>query len=170
MDTTVALQFGILILLLLLSAFFSSAETALTTANKIKMKALADEGDKKAKTVLTVTGDSGKMLSAILIGNNVVNLYAASLVTTIALKLWGNTSVAIASGVLTVLGSDLRRDQSQDTGHRPCRQNGAYLCRNDPCSDEAFNTSDFHYQQDGRTRFDDPAGRSFRQSACHDRA
>lgn len=103
MDTTVALQFGILILLLLLSAFFSSAETALTTANKIKMKALADEGDKKAKTVLAVTGDSGKMLSAILIGNNVVNLYAASLVTTIALKLWGDTSVAIASGVLTVL-------------------------------------------------------------------
>lgn len=103
MDTTVALQFGILILLLLLSAFFSSAETALTTANKIKMKALADEGDKKAKTVLAVTGNSGKMLSAILIGNNVVNLYAASLVTTIALRLWGNTSVAIASGALTVL-------------------------------------------------------------------
>jgi len=103
LDTTVALQFGILILLLLLSAFFSSAETALTTANKIKMKALADEGDKKAKTVLTVTGDSGKMLSAILIGNNVVNLYAASLVTTIALRLWGDASVAIASGVLTVL-------------------------------------------------------------------
>lgn len=103
MDTTVALQFGILILLLLLSAFFSSAETALTTANKIKMKALADEGDKKAKTVLHVTEDSGKMLSAILIGNNVVNLYAASLVTTIALKLWGNAFVAVASGVLTIL-------------------------------------------------------------------
>lgn len=103
MDTSIALQFGILILLLLLSAFFSSAETALTTANRIKMKALADEGDKRARTVLTVTEDSGKMLSAILIGNNVVNLSAASLTTTIALNLWGNAAIAIASGVLTVL-------------------------------------------------------------------
>lgn len=103
MDTTAALQFCILIILVLLSAFFSSAETSLTTANKIKMKALADEGDKKAKTVLTVTEDSGKMLSAILIGNNIVNLSAASLVTTIALNLWGSAAVAVASGVLTIV-------------------------------------------------------------------
>lgn len=103
MDTAVALQFFILLILVLLSAFFSSAETSLTTANKIKMKALADEGDKKAKTVLTVTSDSGKMLSAILIGNNIVNLSAASLVTTISLNLWGSTAVAIASGVLTIV-------------------------------------------------------------------
>lgn len=103
MDTTVALQCLVLLILILLSAFFSSAETSLTTANKIKMKALADEGDRKAQTVLLVTEDSGKMLSAILIGNNIVNLSAASLVTTIALDLWGSAAVAIASGILTLV-------------------------------------------------------------------
>lgn len=103
MDTAAALQFLVLIILVLLSAFFSSAETALTTANKIKMKALSDEGDKKAKAVLAATEDSGKMLSAILIGNNIVNLSAASLVTTIALDLWGSAAVAVASGALTVI-------------------------------------------------------------------
>lgn len=64
---------------------------------------LAEEGSKRAKTVLKVTEDSGKMLSAILIGNNIVNLSAASLTTTIALDIWGNAAIAIASGVLTVL-------------------------------------------------------------------
>lgn len=103
MDTADALQFAVLLILVLLSAFFSSAETALTTANKIKMKSLSDGGDKKAQTVLAVTADSGKMLSAILIGNNIVNLSAASLVTTLALNLWGNAAIAIASGVLTVV-------------------------------------------------------------------
>ncbi|MEY8427703.1 hemolysin family protein [Lachnospiraceae bacterium 46-15] len=103
MDATSAIQFFILIILVLLSAFFSSAETSLTTANKIKLKTLADEGDKRAKTVLKVTEDSGKMLSAILIGNNIVNLSAASLVTTLALNLWGSAAIAFASGMLTVI-------------------------------------------------------------------
>lgn len=103
MDTATALQFIILILLILLSAFFSSAETSLTTANRIKMKTLADDGNRRARTVLTITEDSGKMLSAILIGNNIVNLSAASLVTTLALDLWGNAAIAIASGALTVI-------------------------------------------------------------------
>ncbi len=103
MDATSAIQFFILIILVLLSAFFSSAETSLTTANKIKLKALADEGEKKKKTVLKATEDSGKMLSAILIGNNIVNLSAASLVTTLALNLWGSAAIAFASGTLTVI-------------------------------------------------------------------
>lgn len=74
MDTVSILQLVILVVLLLLSAFFSSAETALTTVNKIKMKSMAEDGDKRAQCVLKVTDDSAKMLSAILIGNNVVNL------------------------------------------------------------------------------------------------
>ena len=73
MDTVSILQLVILVVLLLLSAFFSSAETALTTVNKIKMKSMAEDGDKRAQCVLKVTDDSAKMLSAILIGNNVVN-------------------------------------------------------------------------------------------------
>lgn len=87
---------------MILSAFFSSAETALTTVNKIRIRSLADEGNKRAKSVLKVTDDSGKMLSAILIGNNIVNLSAASLTTSLAYS-FGGSMVAIASGILTVL-------------------------------------------------------------------
>lgn len=101
MDSSVS-QILILLVLLLLSGIFSSAETALTTYNKIRMRALADEGNKRASTVLAVTENSGKMLSAILIGNNIVNTAVASLATTIAYRL-GGTAVAIASGLMTLL-------------------------------------------------------------------
>jgi len=68
-----AIQFIILIILLLLSGFFSSAETALTTASQIRMRTLEEEGNKRAKTVLRITENSSKLLSTILIGNNIVN-------------------------------------------------------------------------------------------------
>lgn len=103
MDSSDAIQILILILLLALSAFFSSAETALTTVNKIRMKVLADEGDKRAETVLKVTDDSGKMLSAILIGNNIVNLSASSLATSFTIKVFGSYAVGFATGILTLL-------------------------------------------------------------------
>lgn len=102
MDSSDVIQLIILLILLMLSAFFSSAETSLTTANRIKIRSLAEEGNKRAKAVLTVTDDSGKMLSAILIGNNIVNLSAASLTTSLAYG-FGGSMVAIASGILTVL-------------------------------------------------------------------
>lgn len=102
MDPSDAIQFFILFILLLLSAFFSSAETALTTVSKIKMRSLAEDGNKRAATVLDITENhSPKMLSAILIGNNIVNLYAASLTTTLAYRL-GGAMVSIATGILTV--------------------------------------------------------------------
>ena len=102
MDTSAAWQIIVLIILLLLSAFFSSAETALTTVNKIKMRSLAEEGDKQAATVLSVTDNASKMLSAILIGNNIVNLSASALSTTIAYQL-GGPYVALATAIITVL-------------------------------------------------------------------
>ncbi len=101
MDSGDATQLIILIILLMLSAFFSSAETALTTVNKIRIRSLAEEGSKSAKTVLKITDDSGKMLSAILIGNNIVNLSAASLTTSLAYSL-GGSMVAVANAALTV--------------------------------------------------------------------
>ncbi len=102
MDPSDAIQFFILFILLLLSAFFSSAETALTTVSKIKMRSLAEDGNKRVATVLDITENhSPKMLSAILIGNNIVNLYAASLTTTLAYSL-GGAMVSIATGILTV--------------------------------------------------------------------
>ena len=86
-----------------LSAFFSSSETALTTANKIRMKNLAENGDKRAAKVLKVTSDSGKMLSAILIGNNIVNIFASSLATILAIDIFGDIGSGIATGVLTII-------------------------------------------------------------------
>ena len=103
MDSSDAIQLGVLIALIGLSAFFSSAETSLTTVNKIRIKTLADQGNKKAVTLLKVIDDSGKMLSSILIGNNIVNLSASALATTLALNIWGNAAVGIATGVLTLL-------------------------------------------------------------------
>lgn len=103
MDSGDAIQLIILVVLLALSAFFSSSETALTTVNKIRMRTLADAGDKRAAYVLRVIENPGKMLSAILIGNNVVNLYASSLSTVLATEIWGNEIVGLATGVLTLL-------------------------------------------------------------------
>lgn len=103
LDSSDAIQLIIIAVLVLLSAFFSSAETALTTANKIRIKTLADQGNKRAVTLLKVTEDPGKMLSAILIGNNIVNISASSLTTTWATELFGNAAVGIATGVLTLL-------------------------------------------------------------------
>lgn len=101
MDSGDVTQLIILLILLMLSAFFSSAETALTTVNKIRIRSLADDGSKRAKTVLKITDNSGKMLSAILIGNNIVNIAAASLTTTLAYSL-GGSAVAAANALITV--------------------------------------------------------------------
>ena len=103
MDTDGVIQCISLVVLLFLSAFFSASETALTTVNRIKLESLADEGSKKAKTVLKLLDKPLKMLSTILIANNIVNLSASALSTTIAIKLWGNSYVALATGVLTFL-------------------------------------------------------------------
>lgn len=101
MDTDGVIQLAAIIILVLLSAFFSSAETALTTVNRVRLKALADEGNKRAVTAIHVLDKYGKMLSAILIGNNIVNLTASSLATTFAIRI--NLTVGIATGILTVV-------------------------------------------------------------------
>lgn len=103
MDSSDVTQIIILIVLICLSGFFSSAETALTTCNKIKMRTLAEGGNPKARRVLKITDDSGKMLSAILVGNNIVNLTASSLTTSLALRFGGSTAVGIATGIITLL-------------------------------------------------------------------
>lgn len=103
MDPSETGQLITVIILLCLSAFFSSSETALTTVNQIRMRTLADNGDKRAARVLRVTGNPGKMLSAILIGNNIVNLSASSISTSLAIHLFGNTGAGIATGILTFL-------------------------------------------------------------------
>lgn len=101
MDTDGVIQLFTLLILVLLSAFFSSAETALTTVNRVRLKALADDGDKRAQTALKVLEKYSKMLSAILIGNNIVNISASALATTLAIKI--HLAVGIATGALTVI-------------------------------------------------------------------
>lgn len=101
MDTDGVIQLTAVIIFVFFSAFFSSAETSLTTVNRVRLKALADEGNKRAGTALAVLDKYGKMLSAILIGNNIVNLYASSLATTLALKI--SIPAGVATGILTVV-------------------------------------------------------------------
>ena len=103
MDSSVVIQLIILAVLILLSALFSSAETSLTTSNKLKIQSLADQGSKRARILLRISEDSGKMLSAILIGNNLVNNAATALTTSLIIQLFGNSGVGIATGVITLL-------------------------------------------------------------------
>ena len=106
-----AVNILILVVLLILSAYFSSAETALTTVNKIRLRALAEEKNKAAKRVLKLIEEPSKMLSAVLICNNIVNLSASSISTSYAFSickrmgLEDSTSLGagIATGILTVL-------------------------------------------------------------------
>ena len=102
----------ILLILLLFSSFFSSTETALMSVNKIKLRSLADGGNKRAALALDITENhTAKMLSAILIGNNIVNVSASSLATTFAINLakksgFSNATSLItgaATGIITIL-------------------------------------------------------------------
>ena len=101
MDTTGVIQIVSLLILVLLSAFFSSAETSFSTVNRVRLRTLASEDHKGAIRVLGILDQYGKMLSAILIGNNIVNLSASSVATTFAIRTWGNHAVGIVTGVLT---------------------------------------------------------------------
>lgn len=103
MDPSIIFRLVILAIMLCLSAFFSSSETALTTVNIYQIRFLAEDGNKRAQKVLKITENSGKMLSAILIGNNIVNISASSLATTLAIDVFGNAGAGIATGILTIL-------------------------------------------------------------------
>ena len=101
MDIPTALQFLILFILIFLSAFFSSAETAFSTVNRIQMRTLEEEGNKRAVKVNKILDSYGKMISTILIGNNIVNISASSLATTLALRI--SLPVGIMTGLLTLI-------------------------------------------------------------------
>ena len=102
MSGSTVVQVTTLIVLLLLSAFFSSAETALVGVSKIRIRTLADQGNRRAQVVLKIYEDDGKMLSAILIGNNLVNTFMASLASMIAYN-FGGYAVSIATFLITFL-------------------------------------------------------------------
>ena len=103
MDSSVPIQAVTIVFLILLSAFFSSAETSMTAANRIHIRSLAEQGNKRAIILEKVISNSGKMLSTILIGNNIVNIAASSLATTFTMKVFGSMYIGVATGVMTLL-------------------------------------------------------------------
>ncbi|MBO5145914.1 MAG: HlyC/CorC family transporter [Lachnospiraceae bacterium] len=104
MDTSGVIQLVILAVLLVLSGFFSSAETALTTISSVKVRAMADENPTKSViTLQKILDKKSKLISAVLIGNNIVNISASSLMTSLVIRIFGNAAVGIATGVLTLL-------------------------------------------------------------------
>lgn len=103
MDPSYTWQIIILIVLIALSSFFSMSETALMSLSKIRLRHMVEEGVKGAKLVEKLTEDPNKLLGAILIGNNIVNIGASSLATILATNIFGSGGVGIATGVMTIL-------------------------------------------------------------------
>ena len=100
---TTIIKLIILFILLALSAFFSSAETAFISADKFAIRQLIQDGNKRAKRVSKILEDKDAMISSILIGNNIVNISASALTTTLVYEVYGNEFVSLATGILTVL-------------------------------------------------------------------
>ncbi len=97
----IIIEFVILLFLLFFSAFFSGSETALLSLNKIRIKKLAREGNKNAIIVEELINNPETLLATILVGNNIVNIAAASIATAIAIEFFGSKGIGIATGVLT---------------------------------------------------------------------
>lgn len=102
-DTSFIILSIILLILMFLSAFFSSAETAFSSTNKIRIRSLSEEGNKRADIVLKILDSYSKLISTILIGNNVVNITASAIATTLAAKTGLSFAVSFSTGLLTVL-------------------------------------------------------------------
>ena len=105
MDPYQSIMIVCFVLLIGGSAFFSMSETAFMSVNKIRIKTLVEEGNKKAKVVDALLENQGKLLSTILVGNNLVNIAASSLTTSFVISLLGNegVGVAYATGFVTLV-------------------------------------------------------------------
>lgn len=103
MDTALWITVLAIVVLIALSALFSGSETALTAASRAKLKTLADKGTPGAATAMTVTEDSERMIGALLLGNNIVNILSASLATALLTRLYGDAGIALATFGMTLL-------------------------------------------------------------------
>lgn len=103
MSQVQVIQFFILVLLLLLSAFFSATETAIFSVNKVRIRHLAEEGNRQALLTKRLLEQPGRLISTILIGNNLVNIGATALATTVAISIFGGAGAGIATGVMAVM-------------------------------------------------------------------
>lgn len=103
LDLAFWISAGVILLMLVLSAFFSGSETALTAASRGKLRIQADKGSRGAARALRLTEDSERLIGSVLLGNNLVNILAASLATALFTRLFGDSGVAIATLVMTLL-------------------------------------------------------------------
>lgn len=94
---------GTLVVLVALSAYFSATETAFSSLNRIRIKNMASDGDKRAQLVLNLSQDYDKLLSTILIGNNIVNITSASLATVLFVGWLGDAGVSLSTVIMTVV-------------------------------------------------------------------
>lgn len=102
-DTAFWITCGAILFLLILSAFFSGSETALTAASRGKLKSQAEKGSRGAERALQVTEDSERLIGSVLLGNNLVNILATALATALFTRIWGESGVALATLVMTLL-------------------------------------------------------------------
>ena len=102
-DVPLSLLFSLLVFLLLLSAFFSSSETALMTLNRYRLRHQARAGNRSAKLIETLLARPDRLIGLILLGNNLVNIFAASLTTIIAIRIGGDSAIAAGALILTVV-------------------------------------------------------------------
>ena len=103
LDATFWLNAAVIFVLLVMSAFFSGSETALTGSSRSKLRAQADKGSRGAETALKLTDDNERLIGALLLGNNVANILSASLATALLTRTFGDNGVAVATVVMTVL-------------------------------------------------------------------
>jgi len=103
LDYNTVWQIIVLIILLVLSGIFSAAETGLMSLSKIRIRHMVDENIKGAELVKKLVENPNKLLSAILVGNNVANIAASAIATSIAIDFFGDTGVGIATGIMTLL-------------------------------------------------------------------
>lgn len=103
LDATFWLNAAVIFVLLVMSAFFSGSETALTGSSRAKLRAQADKGSRGAETALKLTDDNERLIGALLLGNNVANILSASLATALLTRTFGDNGVAVATVVMTVL-------------------------------------------------------------------
>ncbi|MCY4314643.1 MAG: HlyC/CorC family transporter [Roseovarius sp.] len=102
-DTTFWITCASIFALLILSAFFSGSETALTAASRSKLRAKAQNGSRAAQRALNITQDNERLIGSVLLGNNLVNILAASLATALFTKLFGESGIALVTLVMTLM-------------------------------------------------------------------
>lgn len=103
MDASLIIAIGGIVVLLILSAFFSGSETAFTAASKVRLRAREKEGDKRAALTNKIRNEKDRMIGALLLGNNLVNILASALATSVLIKLFGESGVIYATLIMTML-------------------------------------------------------------------